>query len=59
MTDELEEAACTSKEAREQLEDFVDVQAEMIYEEGMKEIERGEAELTPWEGAKPRRSGEL
>ncbi len=57
MTDELEEAACTSKEAREQLKDFEDVHAEMLYEEDMKKIERGEAELTPWEGAKPRRSG--
>jgi hypothetical protein len=59
MTDKLEEEASESEEARERLELFEDVQAEMVYEESIKQIERGEAEVIPWERSKARRRGGL
>lgn len=59
ITDELTKDASSSEEAREYLEDFEDVQAEAVYEEDMKKIERGDAELIPWERSKARRRGGL
>lgn len=59
ITDGLTKEASNSEEAREYLEDFEDILAEIVYDEDMGRIERGEAEVIPWDRSKARRRGEL
>ncbi|QIN80337.1 hypothetical protein GBA65_19460 [Rubrobacter marinus] len=59
IMDGLTKEASNSEQAREYLEDFEDVLAEVIADEDMDRIERGEAEVILWERSKARRRGEL
>ena len=59
ITDDLAKEAINSKDAQEYLEDFEDVQAEIVYDEEVGRVERGEAEVISWGRSKARRRGEL